>query len=67
MNTADYCPLGQKLQAKVENWEDGWERFADVNNFWIFKEKTKAAELKYRQHVDECNICKGVNDAEKES
>ena len=62
MNTGDLCPRGQKLQAKAENWADGWARFADVNNFWIFKERTKTANQAYRQHVDTCEQCNSYKD-----
>ena len=61
MNTADYCPRGRDLYEECLKWAEVWIRTNKHDQQRI------SAYQAYRQHVDECDICKGVNDAEKES
>ena len=54
MNTADYCPRGQELYMEWIAWK---ECIPSSMRQWL-KLKEIAAYQRYRQHVDECDICK---------
>ena len=54
MNTADYCPLGRELRAV---WLVCKKQYKDITINKI-DYKSWIAHKAYRQHVDECDICK---------
>ena len=53
MNTTDYCPRGRELYAEYRIW---WN-----NREWHPTKKVEQQTIrswqKYRQHVDECELC----------
>ena len=54
MNTADLCPEGRELIAKYEKCAHTYQTYKRIHMIAA----ASAAYLAYRQHVDECAICK---------
>jgi len=58
MNTADYCPRGRELYDEFEKCNNTYQKFQRIHMLFMLVDAQQA----YRQHVDECDICKGVSD-----
>ena len=56
MNTGDLCPRGRELYDEHVLLVEKWIR---RNN--CLRQHSRSYQA-YRQHVDECDICKGVSD-----
>ena len=58
MNAADYCPRGRELKDEWMLWK---KQYNDIT-FYEFDYRTWIAHRAFRQHVDKCDICKGVSE-----
>jgi len=54
MNTAEYCLRGRELKAELEKAARLYRVWGSPKIMWL----SKQAYQRYRQHVDECDICK---------
>ena len=54
MNTGDLCPRGRELKNEWMAWK---KQYKDIS-FYKYDYRAWITHEAYRQHVDECDICK---------